>query len=436
MTDTTHSSNPQSRTPRPRGGPLAGIRVADFSWVGVGSIATRMLADYGAEVIKIESRTRLDLARQLPLYKGKPAKTYVDQPSDFDPDCSGVYNNIARNKLGLSLDLADERGREIAARLIAVSDVVTENFAPGVMEKWGFDYAGLRLINPSVIFARMSGYGLGGPSREYRSFGPVVQAVSGLTHISGLPGREPSGWGLSYMDHMAGYYGSAAVLMALYERAATNEGCELDLSATEIGVTLLGPVLFDVGLNGRSTRRDGYPFGNRAEYVDAAPHGVYRCAGEDRWIAISVCSDDEWRGLRRAMGDPLWCHDTDLDRVAGRLAASDWLDKRIEEWTSGYDRHGLMGHLQEHGVRAAAVQDAEDLNEIDPQLAHRGLFFDLDHPKIGPARFEGSPFRLSRVQPDHWRSAPLLGEDNRYVLRDILGYSEQQIDELTEDAVL
>lgn len=431
-----HTVQGDGRAPRPRVGPLAGIRVADFGWMGVGSLATRLLADFGAEVIKIESRRRLDMPRRLPIYKGEAPRSFGDEDLDPDPERGGLHNNYSRNKLGVTIDMSTERGRELAERLIASSDVVSENFAPGVMERWGLDFVRLTELRSDVIFLRMSGFGHDGPDHRYRSYGPIVQAVSGLSFISGLPGEPPSGWGFSYMDNQAAYQSSAAVLLALLHRQRTGEGCEVDVSAVEAGVGMLGPLLLEVAVNGRRTRDDRFPTGNRIEHPAAAPHGVYPCAGEDRWVAIAVFDEGEWDALRAAIGDPAWAADPRFATLASRRDDQDALDALLAAWTRQHDRHAMMELLQRHGVRAAAVQDARDLQEHDPQLAHRGVFFELDHPVIGPATFEGIPFELGSGAPDHWRSAPLLGEDNEYVFREIVGLSEREYATVTQEGVI
>jgi crotonobetainyl-CoA:carnitine CoA-transferase CaiB-like acyl-CoA transferase len=424
------------RPVHPRTGPLAGVRVADFCWMGVGSVATRLLADFGAEVIKIEDRTRVDLPRRLPLYKGAGRRTFGEEDPDADPDKGGLHNNYSRNKLGVTINMRTPRGRELAERLIARSDAVTENFAPGVMERWGLTYERLRELNPEIIYARMSGYGHSGPHTEYRSYGPVVQAVSGLSHISGLPGAPPSGWGLSYMDNQAAYFNSAALLMALYHRNRTGEGAEIDVAAVEVGVDLVGPLMLDVAVNRRSTRRADFPTGNRLEHPSAAPHGVYPCRGDDRWVAIAVFDDAEWRALVTALGSPAWASDPRFATQEQRFTHQDELDAHLAEWTGARDAHEIMDLLQAAGVRAGAVQDARDVNERDPQIAARRLFFELDHPIIGPARFEGVPFDATSYEADHWRSAPLVGEDNVYVLQEILGIDDDEYDELVDAGVI
>jgi crotonobetainyl-CoA:carnitine CoA-transferase CaiB-like acyl-CoA transferase len=424
------------RTPRRRRGPLAGIRVADFCWMGVGSVATRLLADFGAEIIKIEDRVRIDTPRKLPLYKNEPARNFGEEKVDLDPNRGGLFNNYCRNKLGVTINMRSPKGRRLAERLIAVSSVVSENFAPGVMERWGLTYERLCELSPDVIYARMSGYGHSGPNAEYRSYGPVVQAVSGLSYISGLPGKEPSGWGLSYMDNQAAYYNSAALLFAIYRRNLTGQGTEIDVSAIEAGINLVGPVFLDVTVNGHTTRRPDFPTGNRLEWPPAAPHGVYPALGDDRWVAIAVFDDDQWGGLVRGLGHPSWTDDERFATQEGRHANQDVLDAHLAAWTAERDRHDVMELLQAHGVPAGAVQDARDINERDPQVAARGVFFDMDHPVIGNARFEGVPIHFSMTAPDNWRSAPLLGEDNAYVFKGIVGMSADEFDELSSEGII
>lgn len=408
-----------------------GVRVADFCWAGVGAMATRLLADMGAEVIKIEDATRLDITRTLPIYKGQPARPYGRPLAGADPNASGMFNNYNRNKLGVTIDMGTAAGRHLAERLVEQCDVVTENFAPGVMEKWGLTYERLRQLRSDVIYARMSGFGHTGPYRSYRSYGPIVQAVSGLSHISGLPGEVPSGWGLSYMDNQAAYYNSNAILTALYQRTSSAQSVEIDISAVEVGIGLIGPLMLDVVVNGRSTRADDFPTGNRLPYQEAAPHGVYPALGDDRWIAIAVFGQREWEALVDVMGRPEWASDPRVASQRSRHQNQDFLDEKVGSWTASRDRHELMHMLQRVGVTAAAVQTEEDLIDHDPELAARNLYFELDHPVIGPALFEGIPIHFSGMHPDHWRSAPLLGEDNEYVFKDILGLSDREYAEVT-----
>lgn len=425
-----------SRVPDRRRGPLAGFRITDFCWMGVGALATRVLADFGAQVIRIEDRNRLDMPRRLPLYKDGDVRAYGEEDPDPDPDKGGMFNNYNRNKLGITLNMRDERGRKLARELIRRSDLLTENFAPGVMERWGLDEASVRQIQPDIIYARMSGFGHSGPQTEYRSYGPVVQAVCGLSHVSGLPGREPSGWGLSYMDNQAAYYNAAAMLAAIFARQRTGVGTDIDVSAVEAGIELLGPLLLDVTVNGRSTRNDQFPTGNRLEWPPAAPHGVYPSLGEDRWVAIAVFTEVEWQALVRAMGNPAWATEPPFATMDSRVANQDALDVHIGAWTATRDRHEVMELLQGFGVRAGAVQDAQDITERDPEMRRRNALFELDHPVIGTAMFEGVPFTSTGFAPHHWRSGPLLGEDNHWVLTSVLGLDPEEVDSLQAEGVL
>jgi crotonobetainyl-CoA:carnitine CoA-transferase CaiB-like acyl-CoA transferase len=424
------------RTPGERSGPLGGITVTDFGWMGVGSLASRLLADFGARVIRIEDRNRLDMPRRLPFYKGAGLRSYGEELANPDPDMGGCFNNYNRNKLGITVNMSEPDGRELVERLIAISSVLSENFAPGVMEKWGLTESRVRELSPEIIYARMSGFGHSGPYADYRSWGPVVQAVCGLSGISGEPDREPSGWGLSYMDNQAAYYNSVGILMALFARNRGAGGCDLDVSAVEAGVELLGPTLLNAGVNTRPVRGSTFRTGNRLEHPAAAPHGVYPSAGTDKWVAIAVFGDAEWERLVEALGRPEWACRAEFAGQKARLDHQDELDAHLSAWTLDRTCHAAMETLQAAGVRAAAVQTAEDINETDPQIAFRGAFFELDHPVIGPARFEGIPFTSATIRPDHWRSGPLLGEDVGYVLGELLGMSESEIQDLRDREVI
>jgi len=410
--------------------------VTDFSWVGVGPLATRLLADFGAEVIKVEDVKELDRVRRLPIYKDGGSRTYGDEDAAPDPNRSGMFNNYSRNKLGVTLNMRLASGRAVAERLIASSDVVAENFAAGVLERWGLTAERIRELRPDIITCRMTGYGQTGPEASYRSYGPVVQAVSGLSHISGLPGREPSGIGLSYMDNLAAYYNSAAIMMALYRRNITGVGTDIDTSAIEVGINLLGPILLDVQAGRGPTRRPDFPAGNMAEFSRVAPHGVYPAQGEDCWIAISVRTDSEWRQLVGVMGDDSLVTNPAFQTMEDRYRNHEELDEVVGAWTRHFDATQLMTRLQAHGVPAGAVQTAQDVFDRDPQTHARQVMFSLDHPVIGTARFESAPIRGGAVEPDHWRSAPLLGEDNDYVFRGILGMSNDEYEALIGEGAI
>jgi crotonobetainyl-CoA:carnitine CoA-transferase CaiB-like acyl-CoA transferase len=234
------------------------------------------------------------------------------------------------------------------------------------------------------------------------------------------------------MDNQAAYYNSAALLLAIYHRMLTGEGGEIDVSAVEVGINLLGPDLLDTIVNDRASRRADFPRGNRLEFEGAAPHGVYPASGADEWVAVAVFDDLAWQSLVEVLGRPDWAADPDFATTAGRVARQDDLDAHLAQWTKNFDKHDLMHRLQAAGVPAGAVQNSRDLAEVDAQIAHRGTFFELDHPVIGPALFEGNPMSFSRTEQHNWRSAPLLGEDNDYVFGELLGLSADERADLAD----
>ncbi len=415
--------------------PLANLRFTDFCWWGVGALATRFMADFGAQVIKIEDRVRLDLTRTLPPFHGVVA-AMGDIATLPSPDQSGFYNNYNRNKLSMTINMRLPAGRDIVRKLVGVSDVVSENFRPGVMEKWGFDYESLRDLKRDIIFMRLSGLGHSGPEKEYRTAGPVVQALSGLSFMAGLPDREPSGYGYSYMDNTAAYYGVMACLLALYHRGEHGCGQEVNVCAVEAGINLLGPDLLNYTVNGIGTRAAGVPRGNRLGGGRAAPHGVYPTVDEDRWLAVAVFNDDEWRALLSVTGQngatpERWA------TLAGRVADQDALDEWLVGWTRTMDRHEAMRLLQEAGVPAGAVQTGEDRVTGDPVLARANFFRELDHPVMGTSYIEGMPLQLSESPVrEEWSHGPTLGQHTQYVLHEILGMGSQEVAQLEADGVI
>lgn len=413
-------------------GPLHGVRIVDFSWIVAGPQATRILADFGAQVIRIEYDGRIDSMRM-----GGPAPGH--DPSS--PNASGFFNNLNRNKLGITLNVRHPDGLAIAKRLIAQSDVVIENFSAGVLESWGLTYAAMQEQRPDIIYISMSGFGHSGRNKEYTTWGPTAQALSGLTFLSGQPDQPPAGWGYSYMDHTAGYYGAMAVLMALHHRHQTGQGQRIDMSQVEAGMVLTGPAILDYEVNGRPSRRAGMPPGNRSLHPATAPHNTYRTASKDRagqtrWVAITATTEEQWQALVQVIGNPPWANDARFATRTARVEHQDELDRHIETWTlTQDDPHAVMEQLQRAGVPAAAVQSSEDRVERDPQLAARGFYQVADHPELGPHRFEGMPARLSATPWQLRRGAPLLGEHNEYVCRELLGMSEDEYVACLENGV-
>lgn len=396
---------------------LAGVRVLDLTWVLAGPQVTRILGDFGAEVIKVESRANVDEAR---LYDNRPITAAPD-----DVNAGTYFIAYNRSKKSITLNLRNEKGLELLRRLVAVSDVVIENFAYGVMERWGLDYEGLRAIKSDIIYASMAGFGQAGPTKQHVTYGPTVQALSGLTFLGGLPGQHPSGFGHSFMDHMGGYNATFALLMALYHRNRTGEGQHVDLSQVQAAITLTGPYVLDYTVNGRRARRPDMPPGNEQRFPRSAPHNVYRCQQPNSWVAIAVTTDEQWAALRRAMGDPEWTRDPAFDAAGRRFERRVEIDAGMSEWTSGRDGQWIMGYLQRHGVPAAAVQSASDIFR-DSQLAAREGHLALDQPVVGTFIADGIPPKLSRTPGAVQGPAPLLGEHQREVLQGLLGVSDDE----------
>ena len=409
-----------------RQGPLQGVRILDFSWIVAGPQATRILADFGAQVIKVEYEGRIDSIRM-----GNP----VPGTPPGSPNASGTFNNLNRDKLSISINVLIPQGLEVIKKLIAVSDVVIENFRAHVLDAWGLSYEEMTKIKPDVIYVSMSGFGHTGRNRAYSTWGPTAQALSGLTFMSGLPGYPSAGWGYSYMDHPAGYYGAAAIMMALHHRQQTGEGQHVDISQVETGMVLTGPQALDYTVNGRPYRRPENPPGNHSTHPAAAPHNAYRCAGEDRWIAISVFNQQQWAALCQAMGNPDWTREERFSNALGRVDHQEALDKLIGHWTAAQDARELTHMLQALGVPAGIVQNARDRVEDDPQLRERDFYQKLDHPELGEHRFDGLPIHLSRTPSVLHHAAPLLGEHTEYVLREVLNLTDDDIVELAENGV-
>ncbi|MBI4296712.1 MAG: CoA transferase [Chloroflexi bacterium] len=384
---------------------LSNLRILDFSWVLAGPYATRMLADFGAEVIKVQS----------------PA-----QPVEDDAFSRAYFNTWNRNKLGITLNLNRHEGIAIAKKLVGISDAVVENFAPRVMANWGLNYENLRKTKPDTIMVSLSTMGHTGPLQHYVGFGPTVHALSGMTYLTSFPGRPPTGLGFSYADHIAGLFGALALLGALEHRRKTGEGQYIDLSETEAMASLLGDAFLQYGVTGK----EAGPVGNSS--TTAAPHGVYRCQGdlpEAGWCAISVSSQEEWRGLKKALGLP-WTKSRRFATMAGRLKNAAELDSLIENWTKERTAGEVMAWLQQHGVPAGVVQSAQDLAN-DPQLKARGFFL-----RSGDAIADANPIRLSETHAHYERAAPSPGQDNDYVFGELLGMTANEVDSLRQDGVI
>ncbi len=399
--------------------PLAGVRVCDFTWIVAGPQATRILADLGADVVKVENESYLDSMRlglQIP-----------GGPTGYNG--SGFHGNFNRNKRGITANLHHPSGREAAERLIATSDIVIENFSAGAFERMGFGWEKLQELNPNAIYISLSGFGQTGRDNSYITWGPTAAAVSGATQMSGLPDEDPAGWGYSYLDHTAGYYGAIAALMALAHRRRTGEAQHVDMAQIETGMVLTGVPVLDFQVNGRDYTR----IGNRSEYPAIAPHNTYRCAGDDfeddRWIAIVAETEELWGVLCEVLGAPELASDERFTSNEARKRHEDELDAAITALTRPREPRELMYALQARGVAAGLCQRTDDKMEHDEQLAARGFYPTAPHDELGEHRYEGYPAQFSDARWRMVRGAPLLGGDNMEVLSE-LGYTPEEIGQM------
>ena len=317
-----------------------------------------------------------------------------------------------------------------------LTELIAENFSAGVLERWGFSYSEMVALKPDIIYVSNCGFGHEGPYANFKTWGPIVQAVSGLTFQSGLPDMPPAGWGFSHMDHTGAYFMAIAILMALYHRNKTGVGQWIDMSCTDAAASLNGPAILDYTVNGRGMRRPGSPHSNRSVYPPVAPHGIYRCDGDDRWVAISVRDERDWQAMCEAAGRSDWAEDTRFKTMEGRLEHHDELDGLIEEWTSVREPMEVMETLQQRGVPAAAVQQPEERIDHDPNTAAWGLFPEVEHPEIGRVRVDGMPIKLSETPAQFRRGAPTLGQHNEFVLGEILEFSGDEIAAFEKEGVV
>ena len=399
--------------------PLSDVKILDLMWVMAGPAATRVLADYGAIVVRVESTQRIDTARTLaPLQGGQPG-----------PENSGLFQNLNAGKLGITLDLTKEAGRAVALDLVRWADVVTEAYSPKAMRAWGLDYESLRKVKPEIIMLSTCLMGQSGPLSMFAGFGNLAAAISGFYNLAGWPDRPPAGPYGAYTDTVAPRFTAAAILAALDHRRRTGQGQYIDQSQAESALHFLGPAILDYTVNGRVQGRTG----NRDPHM--APHGVYPAAGEDRWVAVAVRDDGDWRLLCEVMGRPELSEDARYATATARLERWEELDEILARWTVERAAEEIEGLLQGRGIPAHVVQSGSELY-ADPQLHHRGHFVELPHEVHSTTTVEGSRFKLARTPAKIERSGPTFGRDNQYVLETILGYTPDRIAELAGAGVL
>ncbi|MHB8577519.1 MAG: CaiB/BaiF CoA transferase family protein, partial [Dehalococcoidia bacterium] len=348
--------------------PLAGIRVADFSWFGAGPIAGQVLSTFGADVIRVESESHLDGLRT-----GQPVP-----PGKEGPNVSGYYNNFNADKLSFTLNMSRPEARGVALELLKTCDVLLENYTPRILEKWGLTYPEVAAVRPDIIYANVPMQGSWGPHRDFLGFGGVLAPVSGYSHLAGWPDRTPIGVGTNYPDYVINPgHVVVAIVAALRHRDRTGEGQQVEVAQLESTVNGLGPFLLDYTVNGRVDARTG----NRCSY--AAPHGAFQCAGEDRWCVIAVFTDTQWQALTSTMGEPEWTRRPEFATLLGRKEHEDELELLMGQWTCTLSAEEIAERLQAAQVPAGVVQTARDLLENDPHVKAREFYVYLDHPEAG-----------------------------------------------------
>jgi len=398
---------------------LEGLRVVDFGWVWAGPITGQLLGDMGAEVIKVESRKRLDMIRGIPPFaEGKR-----------DPDGALFFHSLNRNKLSIALDLTQPKAVELIKRLVRISDVVIENFSPKALRNLNLDYPALREVKPDLIMASLSAAGQTGPLKDVLTYGPSLGALAGLESLIGYLGERVLGWPMAYTDPASGTLAVFAILAALYYRKRTGEGQYIDLAQWEATTALLPEFILDYTLNGRVAGTQG----NRHPHM--APHGCFRCRGEDAWISIAIETEEEWEDFCRVLENPPWSQEERFASRESRLQHQEELNERIEEWTVRHSPEEAMKILQESGIAAFPSYGIGDILQ-DPHFEARGAKVAVDHPKMKGEILYGLPWKFSRTPGSIRRRAPLLGEHNQYVFCELLGMGEDEVSRLVEEKVL
>jgi crotonobetainyl-CoA:carnitine CoA-transferase CaiB-like acyl-CoA transferase len=414
-------ANPRKRIPLYESGtaperkelPLEGLKVADFSWVGVGPISGKYLADHGANVIRIESSTRADNLRT--------AGPYKDDEAGWNR--SHFYGEFNSSKRSLALDLKHERAPEITARLLRWADVVLESFTPGAVDRLGIGYEAARAANPGVIMVSTCLMGQTGTCASMAGYGYHAAGVAGFFELAGWADRAPIGPWNAYTDTVAPRFLTTTLLAAIDHQRRTGEGQHIDLGQMEAALHFLAPEIM-------ARQAEDIPiFRNGNRTPNAAPQGVYPCLGKDEWCAIAIETDTQWQAFREAMGRPTWSSATDLESTQGRIDAHDALDLEIAEWTRTREPRELMHHLLAAGIPAGHVQRSHDLLN-DPQLRHRHFHREFEHAEMGHIPYSGHQFRISDYDNGPRYAAPLLGGDSFEILESELGLDPVEIAEL------
>lgn len=397
-----------------------GIKVAEFGGFAAGPGVGKMMADFGAEVVRVESYARPDGFR-----------THYPPYTDNEPGlnrsgCFAIHNN---NKYDITINLKSAGSTELARKVIAWADVVVENFTPGTMDKLGLGYEDLIKVKPDLIMIGSCNQGQTGPHANHPGFGSQLTSLSGFTHLTGYPDGSPILLYGPYIDYIGVGYGIISVAAALDYRRRTGQGQYIDMAQYEGGLQFIAPVLLDFHINNRVASR----MGNR--HSTAAPHDVFPCLGEDRWCAIAIFSDWEWEVFVQAMDSPRWALDPKYTTLLGRKRNEDELYSNISAWTINFTPEQLMERLQALGLRAGVISNMKDIYN-DPQLKHRHVWRELDHPEMGKFNYQAPAFLLSKTPAEIDRPSPCIGEHNHFFFTNLLGYSEEEYKNLLEDDVI
>ncbi len=397
-----------------------GIKVCDLSWVAVGPQPARELALHGATVVRVESHRRPDTLRL--------AFPFKDFEPGIDRSAFGcIYNT---QKYGISLDYSQPKGQEVARRLIMWADIITDSMTPGSLARWGLDYESVVKFKPDIIYYSTCQMGQHGPLSNFGGYGAFGVAYGGYSQILGYPDRTPLPLYNNYSDFVAPWYLTIALISALLHRRKTGKGMYLDQSQIEAGVTMLAPTVLDYVVNGRVAGR----VGNHDS--EMCPHNAYPCQGDDRWIVIAVKTDEEWQAFCQVIGTPQWSKDPKFSTFAARKKNEDELDRLIGQWTRDYPPEKVMTTMQAAGVPAGVMLTSGEGIVNDPQAKHREAFLWLNHKEIGTMLHNSPSYHLSKTPAHIWKTAPCLGEDNEYVYKEILGYSDDEIAELLIEGII
>jgi len=399
--------------------PFAGLKIADFSWVGVGPITAKCLADHGATVVRIETESRLDTLRAQPPFKD----------GEFGLNRSNFYGTFNTSKLSISLDITTEAGHKAAKDLANWADIVIDSFRAGTMERLGLGHDDIAVDNPSVITVETSLLGTDGPLSNLAGYGFHASALAGFTELVGWPDLGPDGPWMAYTDTIAPRFLTAAIIAAVDRRNRTGEGCHIEAAQLEVGLQLLAPELLNYQVNGRIAAR----LANRDLRI--APQGAYPCSGDDEWCTLTIADDDCWSALRELLGDPEWARRTELESAQGRLAHHDEIDERLAGWTSSQAAEDVERSLLAAGIPAGKVQRTRDLR-VDPQYLHRDFYRRLEHSEVGVVPYAGHQYRIQGYDHGPRLAAPMLGEHTYQVLSDLLGMTADEIADLAASGAL